>query len=36
LSACDAHIGVVEVPMDLETAPKESEASEQKPVTVMS
>jgi hypothetical protein len=36
LSACDSHVGVVEVPLDLETAPKEAEASELKPVTVMS
>jgi hypothetical protein len=36
LSASDSHLGVVEVPLDLETAPKEAEVSEKKPVTVMS
>lgn len=36
LSASESHIGVVEVPIELETAPKEAEASEQQPVTVMS
>jgi len=36
LSASESHTGVVEVPIELETAPKEAEASEQNPVTVMS
>ncbi|HXY36527.1 MAG TPA: DUF3341 domain-containing protein [Planctomycetaceae bacterium] len=36
LSGSASHIGVVEVPMDLPSAPKEAEPSKQKPVAVMS
>jgi len=36
LSGAESHRGIVEVPMDVEPAPKEGEASERKPVGVMS
>jgi hypothetical protein len=36
LLSSDSHLGIVEVPIELEHAPKEAVASEQKPVGVLS